>query len=260
MHFKSNYPIWGKILGLIFITSSQHLFSAELNGLQFLTESYPPYNFEEDGRLQGIGVDLLVAASQKANSPVLASKVKLQPWARAYRETLKSTKHVLFSTTKTEERGPLFKWVGPITKTRVVALAKKSSGIKITKTEDLQNHEVMAIRDDVGEQLLKAAGVPVKNIKTGTHADSIVKKLLADRVKIWVYEENVARWFLKKHGLNGSDYETIHVLTESQLYYVFNKDADDALVKALQSGIDQVKANKAANGKTEYENILSKYN
>ncbi|WP_444996645.1 substrate-binding periplasmic protein [Aliikangiella sp. IMCC44359] len=247
------------ILGCI-ILSFQFVNAAELNRLQFLTESYPPYNFKDGGKLQGIGVDLLIAASNKVNSPIQLNMIKLQPWARAYRATLKENNNVLFSTTKTAEREPLFKWVGPISDTRIVALAKKSSGIKISSSADLKNHSVMAIRDDVGEQLLKAAGVPKKNIKLGTNADSIVKRLQADRVKIWVYEENVARWFLKKNGLNSADFEVVHVLTESQVYYALSKNIDDKLVQVLQSGIDQVKTEKTANGKTEYENILSKYN
>ncbi|MET1257307.1 substrate-binding periplasmic protein [Aliikangiella maris] len=234
--------------------------AAELNSLNFLTESYPPYNFEENGQLKGVGVDLLISASNKANSPISANAIKLQPWARAYREALKQPGTVLFSTTKTAEREPLFKWVGPISSTRIVALAKKSSGITIQRDTDLKQHDILAIRDDVGEQLLISAGVPKGKIKLGTNAESIIKRLQSDRVKIWVYEENVARWFLKQSGLNSADYEVVHVLTESEVYYAFNQSVDDSLVKKLQDAIEQVKSEKAENGKTIYENILAKYN
>ena len=232
----------------------------ELNQLNFLTESYPPYNFKEQDKLQGIAVDLLVAASAKVNSNISAESIKLQPWARAYRSTIDDVNTVLFSTTRTEEREDSFKWIGPISNTRVVVLAKKSNGIVISTASDLANHNVMAIRDDVGEQLLKAAGVPQKRIKRSSNANSIVKKLRADRVRLWVYEENVARWFLKKNNENSADYEVVHVLAESQLFYAFNKSTDDALANKLQQGIDMVKSTSASNGKTEYDNILSKYN
>ena len=48
----------------------------ELDQLNFITESYPPYNFKEKGKLQGIAVDLLLAATQKSSSSLTASKIR----------------------------------------------------------------------------------------------------------------------------------------------------------------------------------------
>ncbi len=247
------------ILNLLFIVSSNITRAAELNELQYLTENFPPYNFKESNKLQGIAVDLLIAASEKAESPISLDSIQLQPWARAYRSALTEKNTVLFSTTRTKERDELFKWVGPIASIRMVALAKKSHAVKIKDAKDLKNFEFTAIRDDVGEELLKKAGVPEKNIKLGTNADAIVKKLQADRTKIWVYEENVARWFFKKNGLNSADYEVVHLLSESQIYFTFNKSVDDATVQLLQKGVDLVKNSNDSQGKNQYEAILAKY-
>jgi polar amino acid transport system substrate-binding protein len=37
--------------------AADHVASAK--DLTYITEQYPPYNFERDGRLQGISIDLL---------------------------------------------------------------------------------------------------------------------------------------------------------------------------------------------------------
>ena len=225
----------------------------DLSNLTFVTEEYPPYNFRTNGQLQGIATDLLSAAAKKTNSPVQINKIKVLPWPRAYKMAETGPKVVLFSTTRTEQREKSFQWVGPISPTRVVLLAKKSSNITINSESEIKNYTVGAILDDIGEQLVKAAGVPDKNIKRIGKAESLVKMLNTKRIQLWAYEENVARWFIKQAGLNNADFQTVYVLKESDLYYTFSKDIGSATVKKLQEGIDAVKATD------EYDAIKAKY-
>ncbi len=230
-----------------------------LNNIEMLTEAYPPYNFNEGGLLKGIAVDLLVAASHKMDMPIKRGKIKLQPWARAYRKALAGPNIALFAMTRTEARENKFKWVGPIAKTRIVILAKKSSGIKISSSENLHNYEIGVIRDDIGEQLIRALGVPDNKIQKGASANSLVKKLNVDRIQLWAYEENVARWFIKTNDLDNENFVVVHVLKEAELYYAFSKDVNDLLIDSLQKGIDQVKSAQGKIGKSLYEDILSNY-
>ncbi|WP_019613811.1 substrate-binding periplasmic protein [Psychromonas ossibalaenae] len=230
-----------------------------LNEIEVLTEAYPPYNFRDGGILKGIAVDLLVAATHKVQSPIKREQIKLQPWARAYRRALDGPNVALFSTTRSEERESKFKWVGPITKTRIVILAKRSSNIKISSVEDLNKYNIGVIRDDIGEQLIIEAGVPESKIQRATKADSLAKKLNAGRVQLWAYEENVARWFIKTNNLENDDFVVVHTLKEGELYYAFSKDVDDALTDSLQKGLDQVKSAPGKIGKTLYDDILSNY-
>lgn len=231
----------------------------ELNKLTFITESYPPYNFETSGLLKGIAVDLLIAASNKAGSPVKRGQIKVYPWARGYRATLEEPDHVLFATTRTKEREPLFKWAGPIAKTKIVLLAKNDNDVKINTPEDIAKYTVGTIRDDVGEQLVKALGVPESMIKPSSNADSLVKKLNTGRVDLWAYEENVARWFIKKNNLQNSDFSVVYTLKEAELFYAFSKKTSDDLINQLQKGIDEVKKTKGQISDTLYNDILSEY-
>jgi polar amino acid transport system substrate-binding protein len=230
----------------------------DLSKVKFISEVYPPYNYEDAGANKGIAIDLLIAAMKQQSVTISAGDIKIQSWARGYRAVLDGPNLCLFSTTRTAERENQFKWVGPISKTRVVILAKKSSGIKIGSPADLNNYTIGAIRDDVGEQLLKELGIPASLIKLGTDANAIVKKLQADRVQLWAYEENVARWFIKSQGIDNSDYEVVHVLKEAELYYAFSKDVSDDTINALQSGLDSLSANTGA-AMTAYQDIVNKY-
>ena len=243
--------------GYIYFSAVGH--SKELNEIQFLTDESPPYSFTEGDKLQGISVDLLTLASEKSNSPISIDMIKLLPWPRAYRTTLNNNNSVIFPTTKTDERSPLFQWVGPISNTRIVAIAKRASAIKIDNMDDLKKHNIIVIRDDIGDHLLIAGGVADKNIRRATNVDSMIKMLFHGRAKLWVYEETIARWFLKENGLDNHDFETVYVLKESELYYAFNNSIDEKLVKLLQKNIDLLKRTKEENGKTYYQNILTRY-
>ncbi len=251
---------WKVISTILMLTIGIGSVNAQgLKGIELLTEAYPPYNFRDGGTLRGIAVDLLIAASHKMDAPITRDEIKLQPWARAYRTALDGPNVALFSTTRTEEREDKFKWVGPIAKTRIVVLAKKSSAITISAPDDLKNYSIGVIRDDVGEQLIKDLGVPAGNIQQASSADSLAKKLDAGRIQLWAYEENVARWFIKTNGLTNADFVVVHTLKEGELYFAFSSDVDDAVTGSLQKGLDKVKAEPGKIGKTLYDDILSEY-
>ncbi|GGY46955.1 amino acid ABC transporter substrate-binding protein [Bacterioplanes sanyensis] len=217
---------------------------ADLSKLTYLTESYPPYNMYEGNQLRGIAVDLLVTAMERQGANVQRSDIKLQPWPRAYRAALDGPGVVLFSTTRTEEREPLFQWVGPIADTRIVLLARKDKNL--TVGEDLSNLVVGVIRDDIGEQMARERGAKDSNIRYVPNAESLARMLDKGRIDVWAYEENVGRWFIRQAGLNNDDFETASVLKEGQLYFSVSTDVDSADVQKLQQAIDAIKADKAA--------------
>lgn len=49
---------------------------------------------------------------------------------------------VLFSTTRTEHREDLFKWVGPISDIKAVVLARVDSGIVIKEPIDMAKYRI----------------------------------------------------------------------------------------------------------------------
>lgn len=225
----------------------------EIDKLRFVTESYPPYNFKEKGKLQGIAVDLLLAASKTSGASLSAKKIRVLPWPRAYKMAETGPNIVLFSTTRTDERENKFQWIGPIVPTRIVLLAKKSDAITINSPADIKKYSVGAITDDIGDQLVQQAGVPKSNIKHVAKAESLAKMLDAGRIKLWAYEENVARWFIKQSGFDNSKFESVYTLKESDLYYAFSKDIQQGAIDALQQSIDAVKASD------EFDKIKARY-
>ena len=227
--------------------------SADLNNYNFLTEVYPPYNYESKGELQGISTDLLDIVFQDLGINKTKSDVVLFPWARAYAIVQKKPNSVLYSMTRTENREQLFKWAGPIIKTKVSLIANKSSKIKINDVSDINNYKVGAVRSDIGEQELLAKNVSKKNISIVTDLEQNIRKLTAKRIDILAYEESSVYWRIKMMGENPDDFETIYTLKEGDLYYAFSKETPDEVIGSFQKAIDKVKSSD------KYQEILIKY-
>ncbi|WP_299795289.1 ABC transporter substrate-binding protein [uncultured Shewanella sp.] len=251
-----------KLILLIGICIAVFIINARASGLselEYLTESYPPYNYQEGGELKGIAVDLLRAALAKLGEGLPSEQIQLLPWPRAYKMATAAPNRVLFSTTRTQLREDSFQWVGPIIETRVVLLALSGSEIDIQSTDELESYSIGAIKDDIGEQLLLSFGVSPDGIKRANSARSLLKMLEKGRIQLWAYEENVASWNIHNAGLDKSLFESVFTLQESELYYAFSKGTDPALIKKLQLSIDEIKEEFIGDGDNLYEQIVTKY-
>ena len=227
--------------------------AATLNDIEFITEAYPPYNFEENGQVQGITVEILLETSKEAGQPIKRSQMKLRPWARGYRQALSGPMVMLFSMSRTQEREDKFQWVGPILKNRVAVLAKKSSGIKITSSDDLKKYSIGAVLDDVGEQMVKALG-NTNNVQTSAKPAAVAKKLNSGRIQLWAYDETVAKSVIKSAGLNDNDFEAVYTLKETASFYALSKDVPKPLIELLQTALDRL---KARNGGADYDALVN---
>jgi polar amino acid transport system substrate-binding protein len=222
-------------LCLAHVSASQ---AADFNSLNIMTEEFPPFNYSENGQPAGKSVDLLIKASAAAGSPVTKDKINMAAWARAYQTALSGPNVMLFSTTRTEQREDLFKWAGPIGQNRTVVFAKKSSGIGQIEDMSAIDKKVAVIRDSVDDQMTVKANTPSNLITRASKPDAAAKMLSTGRVDLWAYNELTAMEILERNGQNLDDYEIVHVLSSSDLYFAFSKDVDDSIVQLLQKGID----------------------
>lgn len=231
-------------------------FAQSIDDLVFITEEYPPFNFERDGKRQGIAVDMLEEMLAYAGSKKTRADVKVWPWARGYETALREKNTVLFSTARTEARENLFKWVGPIMPSRIVLVAKKTREIRLKSAEDLKRShlKIGVVREDIGGLLLANLGVRKERTVQANSGVSVAKMLQADRVDMWAYGAPVILWSLKELGYPTDAYEEVFTLTESQhYYYAINKDTDDRLVEKLQSVLEQVRSSN------KFEAIVTRY-
>ena len=225
------------LLFFIVLSTTQ---AQSVNDIKFITEQYPPYNFEKDGQLQGIAIELLEAVFQQMQSGQTREDVELLPWSRGYDTTLSTPNYCLFSTTRTEEREPLFSWVGPISPTIIGLTSRKDNSVNVNTVQDVNAYSIGVISDDIGEQLLINEGINHKNLE-GVHSTiQNIEKLNRGRVQAISYEVNVLSWEIKSNNFDPNDYEVAHVLREGALYFACNTETAPEVLQAMQAALDVV--------------------
>jgi polar amino acid transport system substrate-binding protein len=254
------------VVALIFVAVSTTTISClasnqavSAKDLTYITEQYPPYNFQKDGILQGISVDLLEKIWKMMNVSLNRSVILLLPWTEGYERTLKENNIVLFSTARLPEREQLFKWAGPIASGKNVLLTKGDKNINITALEDLKRYRIGGIKDDVAVQMLLDKGVKKADVVLENTSKPITEMLENGSIDAWAYNDMTGIWQIQQSGANANDYKVAYVLGLANMYLAFNKVTPDSLVQSFQQAIDYVKSNKDKDGVTDYEKILYKY-
>ena len=213
--------------------------AAELN---YITESFPPYNFKEDNKITGISVEILEEMLKRMNVKKNRNNFKVLPWSRGYRMAQDSKlKNVIFAISKNEIRKNLFKWVGPFAYATVSVFIKKGQH-KISNFADLLDLKGVAVRDDIGEQTVVAKGFPEKNLLKVSSSDQLFKALRLGRANFFVYGEEVSFYTIKKKGFDINEFERVLVLDRFPQYFGFNKSVADEIVEQYQVALNAVKA------------------
>jgi len=213
-------------LALVWSSLFAHVFTV-------YTEQLPPFNFMENDKVIGSSTRLLEALLEKSGHTIAHGKINLVPWSRGYHEALNTKNTILYSMARTPEREELFKWVGPINKLTIGLIAKKASHLVINKPECLNNYTIAVMHDTAAESILKNLGMKPANMERFSNPLAQIKKLHEGRVDAMAFGVEGMYQMLTTAGIDPSLYETIYILKQSDLYFAFHKETDDALIGKL---------------------------
>jgi polar amino acid transport system substrate-binding protein len=85
------------VVVLLFLFSG----SCFAQSLEFVTLQYPPYEFEDNGELKGIALEIVENAFERMNKPI---SIRLLPWAKAVRHIKKGKADAIFTAFKNPDR------------------------------------------------------------------------------------------------------------------------------------------------------------
>ena len=197
------------------------------------TEQLPPFNYLEKDKVEGSSTKLLEKLLHKHGHKIAQDKINLTSWARGYHEVLHTPHTILYSMARTPEREHLFKWVGPINTLSIGLIAKKSSHIVISEPACLHNYTIAVMHDTAAEKLLLGRGMKAEQLERFSNVTSQLKKLHEGRVDAMAFGIEAMYAMLEKEGLNPLEYETIYLLSKSDLYFAFHKETDNAIIEEL---------------------------
>jgi len=238
---------------LVFFIAMSAVYADQIPQFTIMTEDWKPYQYQEDGLLKGIAVDLLVLMLKDLGSSQTRDDIQMVPWKRGYYTAQTKENTILFSTTRTLERENLFKWVGPIFQNTSYLIGKKSRKIEITAPDQLLEYTIGTVYDDIGELYLTRLGVPIQNMHRTINAEYNVGMLNLDRidlvVKGWTSFVNDAELI----GVNPDLFEPVYTVDTADLDYAFHISTPDSIIIEFQEALDRLKESG------ELESLFAEY-
>ena len=211
-----------------------------LENLEYITEQYAPYNYQDEtGIPQGFSIEVLNKVWEVLG--ITPQKIHVFPWARGYSLGLQKENTLLFSTTRSKSRENLFKWACPIIDIRIVLIARRSSNINIQSIDDAKQYKIVAIRSDIGQQLLQDNQFSESKIHLSNFLDSALMMLKHGHVDLISSAEATAFQQLIEMGEDPKNFSVVWVLEKHPLCFAFNHKVEEALVYDFQEALDQVR-------------------
>jgi polar amino acid transport system substrate-binding protein len=206
--------------------------------ITFYTEIYPPANYLIGDELKGISVDTLKAIWKNLDTP--EQEVLLVPWARGYKFTLNKSNTALFTMSKTQPREKLFKWVGPFFNSTHILIAKKSKNFNFSNLQQVFNHTVAAVKDDVSGISLRKIGFPASNFAEISQLEQALLLMQSGRVDMMVTTIHAFEHLAKKNNLHADNYEQVWQVDKTGNYLAFNINTPDHIIQTYQRAFDDI--------------------
>ncbi|PHV11933.1 substrate-binding periplasmic protein [Chitinimonas sp. BJB300] len=194
--------------------------------LLLAAEEAPPYSMMVNGKIVGIRVDKINKLMSLAKLPYT---MEIMPWARAYKMALEKSNVCVFSTLRTAEREPKFKWVGPLAIFTSVLYGLADANIHLNTLEDARPFRIGTHNADARDTSLRAKGFIVDTAMT----DEVnPRKLLAKRIDLWVSSQLEAEAQINANGWTG---QIVPLLTYDPIetYLACNPGVSDEVVNKL---------------------------
>lgn len=208
--------------------------------LQVVTESLPPLNYEDKGKVTGFSTELLQSVLHTAG---LDAEIQLIPWARAYQTALTQPNTLIYSITRTPERDALFEWIGPISPRQIFLYKlRRRHDVQVSSLADAASYKTGLVREMAStKDFINVSGFAAAAFDFAPTVESNMKKLFMDRIDLLVSLDWSAAYLAKALEHSPSELEPVVLLDKSRSYYfALNKQSDPALLSRLRLAFEKV--------------------
>lgn len=229
------------------VASAQSVYSPKsakhvLQHVNYYHEDFPPYTYTNgEGEHLGLGVEILreVYKRLNLNSPHL-NEVS---WDVAYLTTLISqAPSAAFVMQYSDQRAKSFVMIGPLAVANNQVYCRK--GVNINDAESLKYHTYAAEAYTINVDLLRQAGVGMRNIYTYQTFSEVLSALQNNEVQCTALESSVYRWRVSNGIIDPNLLEPVYKLAEGHYYLGFNKMTSPYALALFQQTLDRVRADQ----------------
>lgn len=225
------------LLGLFLVLlASPSWAGSNSSSLRVVTEYWPPVTFEEDGKPQGMAVELTQVLQKQMNR---SEPIEVLPWPRAYHLVLNQPNVLLFTMIDNAERKNLFTFLGPIAQGEIALFARRTTVLDLSDKEKLKKmavsvHRGTAFQDTLTRQKYKKI-VPVNSPVSG------VKMLMAGRVDLICEDVLAVTRMMQEAGYPEDAFIKVATLERVGYYYAFSKNTEPETIQQWKNALEKTK-------------------
>jgi polar amino acid transport system substrate-binding protein len=227
------------LLAALLVSFSGAAYAEAPSALHLTTETSAPYSMREGDRVTGIGTDMVRAILERSG---IAYSIDVLPWKRAYTQALERSDGCVYSTTRTPEREPLFKWIGPIGEAEWVLMARADRKLNLQTLDDARPYRIGTYNGDARDVYLRERGFhvdPAPNDLTNP------RKLMLGRIDLWAASTRRSGATLERLGYAGKIVPVL-VFNRIHIYLACNRAVPDELVMRMNGAVEAMERDGSA--------------
>lgn len=205
-----------------------------------VTEEWAPYNYLENNQVTGMTTEIVRAIMARTGDTF---EIELVPSMRSSYMLKRQPRTIMFSMFRTAEREAMFKWVGPIVEEAIYPYQLASDQPPVTTLQQLLRAPQITTRQaGLMPERLRTLGF--RNLdQSASRNQQLYSMLMAGRTHIIVGDTpaGVAYYSRRLHIAAGTLRQIPVELYRSSLYIAFSRDADDKLVAAWATALEQLR-------------------
>jgi len=207
--------------------------------INLLTQNFPPFsmashgkNFAREDAISGIDAEVVAELFKRAG---IDYEMTLRfPWGRLQTLAEQEPGFAVFSLSRTPEREPKYKWVGPLSEIQIVLLKMPGSPIRLGNLDEARQYRIGSKDGSVGSQYMLHRGFELQKSLINTP-----EKLKAGQFDLWATTNPSGEYEAMQAGIGAL--EVALTLNRVDLYLAMNKETPDDVVEKLQRTLNQMK-------------------
>ena len=208
--------------------------------IEVVTETYPPYSYEENGVVGGVATEIVQAVLSELE---IDAKISVLRWSRAFRRATRRENVLIYSIARTPERENLFHWIGIVApfETILYSLSHRHD-IIITSIEDLEFWSIGVVKGDTREQFFKSKGL--SKVKSYNNSRDLMQALVNGGVDLIPVARLNFPYLVEHLEFREDMFSEKHQLVElgeEGLYMAFGISTDPDIANLFKTAYDRVK-------------------
>ncbi|WP_050764620.1 transporter substrate-binding domain-containing protein [Marinomonas sp. MED121] len=209
--------------------------------LKIVTENFPPYNFQVEGKAHGMSTEVVKAMLDHAN---IQADIDFYPWPRAYRTAQVKPNALIYSIARIPERETMFEWIGDIAPYRTSFYKlKENTDLNINSLDDARVYRIGVSQEDAIKTYLENRGF--EKLVVANADQFVVRMLIYGRMDLIAYDEASLPFQVKASGFDLNLIERVFRIEglSEKLYVAMHPQSDPVLVQTLKNSLEAIKLN-----------------